>query len=161
MRLYYGDLTISGENRKAPLSPGEDTCLKGFDFHNTFNLISEKLRNIGNHPYALMAYDLFSLCDLIQTRLEAADNSRQNPGTFFSGKKNTDTQVGVLQAAIDFINAYNNLITGSKERTYYKELLKFQNTFNEAISIRKQQAKRPIISLNEADSVQRVCQKTD
>lgn len=149
LRLYYGDLTISGENRKAALIPGNDICLKGFDFHNTFNLLSEKLRNIERSPYALMAFDLYSLCDLIQDRLTAAqtDPNRQNTGTFFSGKKNLDTQIGVLSAAIDFIDGYLKSVTISEEASalsnhtpseYEKALNQFKCNFKDAINTRKE-----------------------
>lgn len=139
LRLYYGDLTISGENRKAPLVPGEDICLKGFDFHNTFNLISEKLRNAESHPYALLAFDLYSLCDLIQSRLAAAasSTSQQNTGTFFSGKKNLDTQIGVLNETIGFINVYLAGRPSNEQDEYQKMLISCKEAFEKAIGERK------------------------
>lgn len=135
LRLYYGDLTISGENRKAPLVPGEDICLKGFDFHNTFNLISEKLRNAERHPYALMAFDLYSLCDLILSRLAAVESStnQQNAGTFFSGKKNLDTQIGVLNETIRFINIYLAGRASDEQSEYHNMLSSCKETFEKAI----------------------------
>lgn len=144
LRLYYGDLTISGENRKAPLVPGEDICLKGFDFHNTFNLISEKLRNAERHPYALMAFDLYSLCDLIQSRLTAAENktSQQNAGTFFSGKKNLDTQIGVLKETIGFINIYLAGKPSNEQNEYQKILNSCKEAFEKAIDERKTSPKK-------------------
>lgn len=138
LRLYYGDLTISGENRKAALIPGNDVRQKGFDFHNTFNLLSEKLRNIDKYPYALMAFDLYSLCDLIDDRLTAAktDPSQQNTGTFFSGKKNIDTQVGVLHAAVEFIDMYLS-VWGCEQLEYGEILKEFKNNFEDAINERE------------------------
>ena len=145
LRLYYGDLTISGENRKAALIPGNDVCLKGFDFHNTFNLLSEKLLNVESSPYALMAFDLYSLRDLIQDRLTAAqaDPGRQNTDTFFSGKKNLDTQIGVLNSAINFIDKYKKICNVSSTSSsdtpseYVNALNTFKNNFKEAIIARK------------------------
>lgn len=138
LRLYYGDLTISGENRKAALIPGNDVRQKGFDFHNTFNLLSEKLRNIDKYPYALMAFDLYSLCDLIDDRLTAAktDPSQQNTGTFFSGKKNIDTQVGVLHAAVEFIDMYLS-VWGCEQLECGEILKEFKNNFEDAINERE------------------------
>lgn len=140
LRLYYGDLTISGENRKAALIPGNDVHQRGFDFHNTFNLISEKLRNIENQPYALMAFDLYSLCDLIQNRLDASegDSCLQKTNTFFGGKKNINTQIGVLNAAIGFIDAYLNSAQKSKETEYLDALSTFKSNFTTAIDARRQ-----------------------
>ena len=104
--LYDGDITISGENRKAALVPGLDICQKGFDFHNTFNFLSEKLNYAEKEAYALRAYDLFSLCNLIESRLNTHLSYPQSNGTFFSGKKNINTQIGVLGNAIRYINEY-------------------------------------------------------
>lgn len=130
LRLYYGDLTISGENRKAALVPGQDICQKGFDFHNTFNFLSEKLNCIEKNSYALRAFDLFSLCNIIQTRLDAAKGGQtpQNTGTFFSGKKNISTQIGVLTDAIKYINEY--LEQNPSCDSVYKEALEvFKKNF--------------------------------
>ena len=115
--------------------PGEDICLKGFDFHNTFNVISEKLRNAERHPYALMAFDLYSLCDLILSRLAAAEIStnQQNAGTFFSGKKNLDTQIGVLNETIGFISVYLAGRPSDEKSEYQNMLLSCKKVFEKAI----------------------------
>ena len=136
LRLYYGDITISGENRKAALIPGQDIHQRGFDFHNTFNLLSEKLRNVENPPYALMAFDLYSLCDLIQNRLDASksDLGFQNTSTFFGGRKNCKTQIGVLNTAIDFINTY---LDNNKETEYSRALSEYKCNFKAAIEERR------------------------
>lgn len=140
LRLYYGDLTISGENRKEALIPGKDVHLKGFDFHNTFNLLSEKMGNVDRKKYELMAFDLYSLCDLIQDRLTVAksDSNKQDDGIFFRGKKNIKTQIGVLNAAIGFINAYlegENIDVNPQ----YKEMInEFKSCFEKAIEERLQ-----------------------
>ena len=141
LRLYYGDLTISGENRKAALVPGDDICLKGFDFHNTFNHISEKLRNIEKDPYALMAFDLYSLCDLIDNRLDVARTEAisKSASTFFSGKKNGGTQIGVLCAAVDFIDAYLRIKPSHEKDEYLEKMLNYKSIFTKAIDIRNQQ----------------------
>ena len=146
LRLYYGDLTISGENRKAALIPGNDVCLKGFDFHNTFNFLSEKLRNIGSRPYALMAFDLYSLCDLIQDRLSAAriNSSQQNSDTFFRGKKNLSTQIGVLSSAIEFIDVYTTCATACNLEEYRDALNNFKLEFEDAIKERQTEVKASI-----------------
>jgi hypothetical protein len=140
LRLYYGDLTISGENRKAALIPGNDFHQRGFDFHNTFNLISEKLRNIENQPYALMAFDLYSLCDLIQNRLDVSkgDSYLQNTKTFFGGKKNINTQIGVLDTAIGCIRSYLGDKSRSIEKEYSDALQTFKSNFEKAIDERRQ-----------------------
>lgn len=137
LRLYYGDLTISGENRKAALVPGQDICQKGFDFHNTFNFLSEKLNYAEKDAYALRAYDLFSLCNLIKSRLDTPQDNQvlQNNGTFFSGKKNVSTQIGVLRNAIRYIDEYLNSEPSCDGD--YKEILGgFKEQFEKAISER-------------------------
>ena len=133
LRLYYGDLTISGENKKAALIPGNDVCLKGFDFHNTFNFISEKLSNIDNMPYPLMAFDLFSICDLIQSRLQyVKDNPGKQNNTFFSGERNKATQIGVLTSAVAFIDKYLGK-KYAKLNEFEDALTTYKNSFREAI----------------------------
>ena len=134
--LYYGDLTISGENRKAALVPGQDICQKGFDFHNTFNFLSEKLNYAEKEAYALRAYDLFSLCDLIGSRLSIHSNSQQSNGTFFSGKKNVSTQIGVLSNAIRYINDYLESEPSANE-DFGKILFGYKEQFEEAMKERQ------------------------
>lgn len=124
--LYYGDLTISGENKKPALNPGTDNCLKGFDFHNTFNSLVAKLDDMVSQKYALMEFDLFSLCDFVESRMKST-----HPLSFFSGERNTMTQLGVLYDAVRLIKKYTdyygennrNIRFGNYLETYRKSFV--------------------------------------
>ena len=92
-----------------------------------------------NRPYALMAFDLYSLCDMIQDRLTAAqtNSTKRDAGTFFNGKKNIGTQIGVLQAAISFIDRYIEGTSTDKQSEYRDSLNEFKECFENAINARK------------------------
>ena len=67
--LYYEDLSIRGEETKRALNPGLDLVYKGFDFHNCFYYLYMKL--VSPHSYPLREFDMFTLWDLIHSRLMA------------------------------------------------------------------------------------------
>lgn len=66
--LYYGDLSIRGENKRHLLKPDEDIVYKGFDFHNCFNYLYVKLSS--DDRYRLREFDMYTMWDLICSRLE-------------------------------------------------------------------------------------------
>ena len=75
--LYYGDLSIRGEEKRNPLDPGRDIIYKGLDFHNCFNSLYVKLSS--NEKYALREFDMCTLWDLIYSRLSNCESTvKQN-----------------------------------------------------------------------------------
>lgn len=66
--LYYGDLSIKNDANIHALIPGSDLVYTGFDFHDCFNYLYGKLT--ANYTYPLRVYDLFTICDLLISRLK-------------------------------------------------------------------------------------------
>lgn len=103
--LYYGDLTMHGEDRKRALIPGTDTVNKGFDFHNCFNFLCFKI-NL-DVPYALREFDTFTLCDLIASRINV-EKERAATGidTFFNRRSFNEKAKKVLSQIITILDRY-------------------------------------------------------
>ena len=110
LRLYYGDLFIRGEDRQRPLDPNDDLVGKGFDFHNCFNHLFEKLSS--NDPYPLREFDLYAMLDLIQTRLstdylnEHCTPEINPPDTFFYRGPIKGTPGNILRGALSIVEEY-------------------------------------------------------
>lgn len=107
--LYYGDLSIQGEDKKRPLIPGVDKVYKGFDFHNCFNFLYVKL--ISNDKYPLREFDMFTLCDLIYSRLSVeylSENAEEecSPNTFFYRDAFDEKSASVIEKAKSIFDKY-------------------------------------------------------
>ena len=132
--VYYGDLSISGEDKMRPLNPGVDTINKGFDFHNTYNYLCTKL-NLDN-DYPLREFDLFTLCDLINSRLVNKDNvlADRNLDTFFNRKSLRKQATRVLSQVINLLNKYlenKNIQDEGVCRTFDGYRKNYENKLNE------------------------------
>lgn len=123
--LYYGDLSIHGEDKRHPLNPGIDTVYKGFDFHNCFNYLYVKLSS-GNQ-YPLRKFDMCTIWDLVYSRLlecgqqEHIEDNR-NLSTFFyreAFKEKSDKIISQLSYIFDdYIE--KNEISSAEERVYFR-----------------------------------------
>lgn len=108
--LYYGDLSVRGENKQRCLDPGSDIIYKGFDFHHCFNYLYVKLN--GEEPYLLQEYDLFTLCDLVASRLDPEmirvypEGSSGKKDTFFYREKSNDKAVQILEKVKSVLEVY-------------------------------------------------------
>ena len=81
--LYYQDVSINSDNIRRPLVPGEDTIHCGMDFGNTMNYLCVKLCSAmapHGEKYALFEYDLYTLCDLIQSRCPSDQDAYKGNG---------------------------------------------------------------------------------
>lgn len=79
--LYYGDLSIQGENKRNLLIPGRDVVYKGFDFHNCFNYLYVKLSS--KEQYPLREFDMYTISTLFEMRLQKDYlNQHVEKGTF-------------------------------------------------------------------------------
>lgn len=110
--LYYRDLAIRGEDKLRLLNPGKDIVYKGFDFHHCFNYLYVKLN--GTDPYPLREFDLFTICDLIESRLNPQDVKIHQEGkskkddSFFYRKQSYEKAIQVLNQANTILEAYLN-----------------------------------------------------
>lgn len=98
--LYYQDRYIRGEERIAQLTPGDDTVRTYFDFHHCFNYLLVKLRD--NKQYPLRDFDLFTICNLLESRLDQTKDRRY----FFSPERNDPGAKAVLEVVKEVIEAY-------------------------------------------------------
>lgn len=123
--LYYGDLSIHGEDRRHPLNPGVDTVYKGFDFHNCFNYLYVKLSS-GNQ-YPLKKFDMCTIWDLVYSRLlecgqQEHIEDNKNLSTFFyrdAFKEKSDKIISQLLCIFDnYIEKIE--ISPAKERIYFR-----------------------------------------
>ena len=78
--LYYQDLSIWGEHRKRHLDPGNDLIYKGLDFFNCLHYLSVKINDAFNskNEYSLLIYDILTLCNLVESRLNPTSDIDYN-----------------------------------------------------------------------------------
>lgn len=135
--LYYEDLSIKGEESRRALNPGCDLVYKGFDFHNCFYYLYAKL--ISPHSYPLREFDMFTLWDLIYSRLMADTLDKPKPDleTFFYRDKFNDRANMVLEHTYNIFYSYttNSKSDATSKVFSYFELVR--DTLKEIISIRK------------------------
>lgn len=112
--LYYGDLTINGEDDLRIVTPNMDVIHKGFDFHNCFHALISKLEYYFklNKRYHLMEFDLFTICDIVYSRIQnpISTVNENDFETFFYYKdyNNNDCHLAecVLNKVIRVIDIY-------------------------------------------------------
>ena len=108
--LYYRDLSIRGEDKQRCLDPGYDIIYKGFDFHHCFNYLSVKLN--GTKSYLLQEFDLFTLCDLVESRLNPRiirvypEGKSEKKDTFFYREKSNDKALQILEKLKSILEVY-------------------------------------------------------
>lgn len=72
MMWYYGDLTLYGRRNVNNLIPGNDTPYKGLDYYCCFYTLYQKIHDSlvdkGITYYPLLAYDIFTIFDLVFSR---------------------------------------------------------------------------------------------
>lgn len=131
--LYYEDLSIKGEETKRVLNPTQDIIYKGFDFHNCFYYLFAKLSS--PYIYPLREYDMFTLWDLIQSRLskQFLDDSKSDvdPETFFYRRKFFQKATMVLTEAEkifdNYLNDADNVNKSHSVISYFKNVKKAIN----------------------------------
>jgi len=105
--LYYEDLSIKGEETRHSLSPGHDLIYKGFDFHNCFYYLYVKLKS--SHQYPLREFDMFTLWDLIRSRLIVNNSDTYKAvdlETFFYRENFKERANMVLEHTLNIFNEY-------------------------------------------------------
>lgn len=122
--LYYGDLSIKGDANIHELMPGRDLVYVGFDFHDCFNYLYVKL--MGNRTYPLCTYDLFTMLDLLISRLKCEHLARNanKEKTFFYRDKDKDRVKAVLSQVKKILNVFSD-INENGQPTAYKEACQY------------------------------------
>ena len=139
--LYYGDLSIQGEDKKRTLKPGSDEVYKGFDFHNSFNFLYVKLSSKEDYP--LKEYDMFTMCDLICSRLrvdylQGHNVENDSPNTFFYRKAFDEKSSKVLQQAKEVLDEYLDGHKSSPIEPMQLFFKKMANLFGDILNDRKE-----------------------
>lgn len=106
---YYQDASLTGEQTQAKWSINR-LPIDGFDFRRSFLMLYSKL-NLGTSDdakkYPLLEFDLFTLCDLVYSRVQHVTTK----GFFYDGKYNTkdDSEAeAVLKRTIQVLNRHNS-----------------------------------------------------
>lgn len=142
---YYGDIKNEVVITSIPFDY-ENYIYKGFDFSHTFYAISSKLEfnfNL-NERYPLMELDLFTLCDLIYSRLQQVyiNDTDNKYSLFYYSKYNCDQSnlaIDILVTVIKYLEKFLKSMRRyeSPVRTYdciYVYFMKAKNDFNKIVN---------------------------
>mgnify|MGYP002509941256 CR=1 FL=1 len=137
--LYYEDLSIKGEETRHVLSPGHDLIYKGFDFHNCFYYLYVKLKS--SHQYPLREFDMFTLWDLIRSRLIVNNSDTYKAvdlETFFYRDNFKERANMVLEHTLNIFNKYvdsSQKVPDNITSSVYIYFSDVKDTLKEIISI--------------------------
>lgn len=111
---YYQDASNNAIRNQSAWSTGKAPS-GGFDFRNSFLLLLSKLEPaiLWSKPYPLMELDLFTVCDLIYSRLQHTVSG----SLFYTAKYNDkdDSKCeAIISKTICLLNAYNKLYGGKR-----------------------------------------------
>lgn len=142
---FYGDRT------KAELDLEHEIIMKGLDFYNTYHILAsrlEKWKNT-NSENNLSRLELFTLCDLIQTRidypkitfvrirneLKPVDAKTEEASLFYNSNYNNERQhtaVKIIEFALEMIEFYlAHNISGFENDIFAQYLFYEKNIFSE------------------------------
>lgn len=129
--LYYGDLSIKNDANIHALIPGSDLIYTGFDFHDCFNYLYVKL--MANHTYPLRVYDLFTICDLLISRLkcEHLANNVEKENTFFYRDKDKERANIVRSQMHIILNKFLEMADADQEAKYEEICQYFRNAIED------------------------------
>lgn len=137
--LYYEDLSIKGEESRHALNPATDIVYKGFDFHNCFYYLYVKLSS--SWAYPLREFDMFTLWDLIYSRLLKkfleGFRSETEMKTFFYREKFDDRAKEVLIHTLNIFTNYLKTHKAESSSSVYSFFEKVQNVLQRIILIRE------------------------
>ena len=137
---FYGDrMDAYGENIvSVPI-------IEGFDIFYTFHILSNRLIEVKSEKdkYPLMELELFTLCDMIQMRIDSPNAlSRAGctvPSFFYNNKKynkpKDDMAVNVMSLVRDIVQNYLNLFgTSNKDKMFICYLQMCLSHFSEKLT---------------------------
>ena len=105
-RNFY--LQFYGDRERKDIQLQADTIFNGFDMYCTFHILANRLRKWMEHQedYPLLVLELFTLCDLLQVRLDTpiaiVNSSGEQVPSFFYNPKYNKPQDGMALNIIHF-----------------------------------------------------------
>lgn len=123
---FYGDSPTDGK----------DIIKEGFDIYNTYNILASRLNKWKNTNvrYTLLELELFTLCDLLQLRIDtpyAITNSGGEVASFFYHPKfnqpKDDMAMNILSFMIEVIEKYIEHYSYVEENPLFLKYLVMQN----------------------------------
>ncbi len=148
-RNFY--LEFYGDRTKSELNLQREVILKGLDFYNTYHILASRLENWKNTKAEdhLSRLELFTLCDLIQTRLDypkitfvrirnelkPVNTKTEEASLFYNPNYNNDKQhtaVKIIEFALEMIEFYLTRNVGGFENDVFAQYLFYEkDIFND------------------------------
>lgn len=135
-RDFY--LQFYGDRKAEDISIREDVVYEGFDIYNTYHLLASRLKTrIGaNKHYPLLRLELFTLCDLVQVRIDSPLALRKNSekkirSFFYNSKYNTyddPMAINILSSLIEIIDIYVRRFQKTNRKELFIQYLIHQKT---------------------------------
>lgn len=114
----------------------DDCIYEGFDIYYTYNILACRLENWknGGKRYTLLDLELFTLCDLLQIRLDIpfakSSNGKDDVNSFFYNNKfnqpNDNMAVNILGFLIEIINCYLEQYGNTDANLIFNKYLEMQ-----------------------------------
>ncbi len=142
-RNFY--LEFYGDRTKAELDLNHEIIMKGLDFYNTYHILASHLENWKNtnSENNLSRLELFTLCDLIQTRidypkitfvrirneLKSVSMKTEEASLFYNANYNNEKQhtaVKIIEFALEMIDFYLLHNVGRSENDLFVQYLSYE-----------------------------------
>lgn len=134
-RNFY--LQFYGDRSREDIQMQTDTIFNGFDMYCTFHILANRLKKWREHgkDYPLLSLELFTLCDLLQVRLDTPiatvnDRSKQVPSFFYNAtynKPQDNMAYNIIQFAIEMCRAYIDSFENAEEENLFVMYLTVQH----------------------------------
>lgn len=131
---YYGDIKINSISMRESWNFSSRSRIVGFDFRSTFLILLSKLEESleQKKPYPLLEVDLYTICDLIYSRLQDASSKSLFYSEKYNQKDDSESEA-VLTKAIFLLEKYTKMYgykkNSNKQIEIYFEFMK--NKFKE------------------------------
>ena len=126
-RNFY--LQFYGDRSREDIQMQADTIFNGFDMYCTFHILANRLKKWKEQgkDYPLLSLELFTLCDLLQVRLDTPiatlnDRSEQVPSFFYNAtynKPQDNMAYNIIQFAIEMCKAYIDSFENTEEENLF------------------------------------------
>lgn len=126
---YYGDMMINSISMRESWNFSSKSATRGFDFRATFLILLSKLEESleQKKPYPLLEVDLYTICDLIYSRLQDASSISLFYSEKYNQKDDSESEA-VLTKAIFLLEKYAKVYgykkNSNKQIEIYFEFMK-------------------------------------